>query len=82
MERRNLIDRLGRVDIDILLAYAKGCMRQTRAAKISHYDSRTVAYHLNAVHSKTGVDPREFSGLTKLVEEIRKHMPEGGEKLW
>ena len=47
----------------------------SRAAKISHYDERTVAYHLNSVQAKTGIDPHEFTGLAELIYALKKYMP-------
>ena len=70
------LNSLGRADIEILLAFAEGRMRMNQAAKISRYDERTVAYHLNTVHVKTGIDPREFRGLAKLIDAINQYMPD------
>ena len=69
------LNRLSRADIEILFAFAEGRMRMNQAAKISRYDERTVAYHLNAVHAKTGIDPREFNGLAKLIDALSRYMP-------
>lgn len=69
------LNSLGRADIEILFAFAEGRMRMSRAAKISHYDERTVAYHLNSVQAKTGIDPHEFTGLAELIYALKKYMP-------
>ena len=63
---------LDEVDIDIILAYAESGMRTYRAASLSHYDRRTVSQRLTSIRLKTGVDPRDFSGLIKLTTIIKR----------
>ena len=61
---------LDSVDVDILRAYANCGMRVYRAEQVAHYDRRTISQRLTNIRLKTGVDPREFSGLVALIELI------------
>jgi len=61
---------LSRVDVEILRAYADNRMSVRRAADETHYDRKTVMYHLNRVHLTTGLDPKDFWDLHGLMNLI------------
>ena len=48
-------------------AYAKNGMSATRAARTTHYDRRTISARLSRIFVKTGIDPRSFDGLCRLL---------------
>lgn len=64
------IDKLNRVDIDIVQAYADNNMVLQRAAEASHYARTSVRYRFDRVYKITGLDPRDFYQLHELVKEI------------
>ena len=57
-------------NIESLMAYANANMKIYVAAKESYRDKATVKYHLEQVKQKTGLDPRNFYDLVKLVEML------------
>ncbi len=67
MEIENL---LSRVDVEILSAYADNNMNATKAALSSKYDRKTVMYRLDRTQIKTGLNPRDFWDLHKLLSMI------------
>lgn len=62
---------LTRSEVDTIMAFANGGMKVQRAADAMHYDKRTVSQRLTLIHANTGIDPRDFWGLTRLVEIIK-----------
>lgn len=63
-----LEDAITRVDVDILFAYANGNLSVSEAARTARYDRKTISYHLDRVHMATGLDPRNFWDLSKLMK--------------
>lgn len=63
-------DLLDPTDEAIIYAYADNRMRVIRTAKNAHYDKRTVHSRLTNIRLKTGIDPRDFWGLHRLISII------------
>ena len=62
------IKELTEVDRECVLAYAKCGMQVSEAARQLVYHRNTFVYHLDQVKAKTGLDPRDFFDLIKLVQ--------------
>ena len=68
---------LSKVEKLCIRAYADNCMRRGAAAKSIHYHRSSVGYHLDRIREKTGLDPRNFYDLVKLIGELdEKDAPE------
>ena len=70
------LDALTRVDIDVLLAFAKYDMKVHRTAEKAFFHRNTIDSHLSRIHYKTGLNPKKFYDLVKLiaaVEEMEKN---------
>ena len=65
-------DLLDDADIAILIAYADGGMRTGTAARNSYYDRRTVSTRLTAIRERVGLNPRDFTDLTRLITIIKE----------
>ncbi len=57
-------------DKRVIVAYAKNDMNCNRAGDELHYNHTSIHYHLNRIREKTGLDPRKFYDLIKLLEEV------------
>lgn len=57
-------------DIKIVLSYANNGMRVNPCAQELFYDRRTISTKLTAIRLKTGIDPRDYYGLGKLIAAI------------
>ena len=57
----------------IVLAYAKCNMNAVATGRVLHYSNVTINYHLDRIQDKTGLDPRRFYDLIKLVQECGEH---------
>lgn len=55
-------------EIEVLQLYADSNMSCMRAGKKSYRHPNTVGYHLNKIRKKTGIAPRKFNGLRKLLD--------------
>lgn len=66
------IDKLTRVDVDVIMAYAECGMRIVTAANAIHYARMTVEYHLISVFRKTGLNPKKFYDLVELIRLINE----------
>lgn len=53
-------------------AYAECNMNTVQAGKKMNYHCHTVVYHLNKVAAETGLNPRNFYDLAKLLGYERK----------
>lgn len=49
-------------------AYADRGMDATKAARSIYYHRNTLNYHLKCAKKKTGLDPKNFYDLIKLIE--------------
>lgn len=59
-------------DRRILQAYADAAMNGSAAAKALGLNLKTVRYHLDRIKKQTGMDPKSFWDLTKLLGLRRK----------
>lgn len=66
------IDKLTRVDVDVIMAYAECGMRLVTTAKAIHYANMTIEYHLVSVYKKTGLNPKKFYDLVELIRLINE----------
>ena len=57
-----------RVNIDVLLAYAENDMLMTKTAEAIYRSVYTVNWHLEQIHKLTGLNPKKFYDLVKLVD--------------
>lgn len=51
----------------IILAYADNDMNAQRTSRHIYYHRNSMWYHFNLIQKKTGLDPRKFHDLVKLV---------------
>ena len=65
-------------DIRVVLAYADNNMKATEAGRKLFLHENTVKYHLDAVEKKTGLSPRKFYDLIKLVEMLKERRSDNG----
>lgn len=57
--------------IEIILAMAERNMSMTSVARKLHFHRNNVLYHCHQIHEKTGLNPRSFYDLVKLVEMVK-----------
>lgn len=57
---------------EIILALAECNMSANEAARVKHYHRNTVVYHCEQIRKKTGLNPRNFYDLIKLVEMAKE----------
>lgn len=64
---------------ECVLAYAENNMsvKATAEKSFSHYN--TIVYHLQAVYNKTGLNPKNFYDLCRLVDLIKHGEEESDE---
>lgn len=60
---------ISQTDLDILNAYANCDMVTRKTARTLSYNLNTVSYHLNKIKEVTGLDPKNFWELVKLLEK-------------
>ena len=72
MIKTDRVRALKQLDREIVLAFADHGMRESKAAAALHYHPGSVTYHLDKVREVTGLDPRNFYDLIKLVKAIRR----------
>lgn len=63
---------LSETNAEAILAFANGDMRIYKAAKIMCVVPFDISYHLDRVKKITGLDPRKFYDLVRLVPMARK----------
>jgi sugar diacid utilization regulator len=71
--------RLTETQARIVLALALNGMRASTAADALHYGRTTVTYYLNQIRERTGLNPRDFYDLQKLVKMARATLGEEAE---
>lgn len=69
--RKDALAGVTETDIACVLAYAECGMRAKVAGEKLHYHPSTVAYHLRQVTARTGLDPRKFYELVRIVGMIK-----------
>lgn len=62
----------------VILALAECDMRPAKAAVVLHHHKNSVEYHIEKIRKSTGLDPKSFYDLCKLVKMARK-VTEGGD---
>lgn len=53
---------------EIVLTFADSDMKLYTAANRMHYNRNTVKYHMGKIKQETGLEPRRFWDLVKLVQ--------------
>lgn len=57
---------------DVVLGYAECNMNTVATGRKLYLSYVTVGYHLNKIRESTGIDPRSFYGLCKLVQMAKQ----------
>lgn len=57
---------------EIVLGYAECSMNAVETGRKLYLSYVTVGYHLNQIKKSTGIDPRSFYGLCKLVQMAKQ----------
>ena len=60
------------VRIEIIEAMAEQSLNISDVARAVYLDRNTVRYHLSIIEVMTGIDPKSFYGLEKLLTMVRK----------
>ena len=68
---------MNREDAHIVIAMANHNMNVTDVARAIFAHRNTVLYHLNKVKQQTGLDPRRFYDLVKLVRMAQEVLESG-----
>lgn len=55
---------------EIIKAYACNKMRLNETGRKLNYHRNTICYHMEKVYKETGLDPRDFFDLVKLLRMI------------
>lgn len=63
---------LTEADVQVIQAMAQCDMDSTKAAAMLHYHVGSVKYHIKRIREKTGLNPRGFFDLCKLLEMEKK----------
>lgn len=59
--------KLTHLEHEVLIAFAKGCMKTSKAASMLHMCSASVDSYLCKIYQRTGINPRNFFGLACLL---------------
>jgi len=65
------ISKLTKEDKNVILAFAENDMTDSKTALAMSYHRNTIKYHIARVEEKTGLNPRRFYDLIKLVSLIK-----------
>lgn len=68
---------MDKMDYRVILSLAKNDMRPTDAGYEMDLHRGTVMYRIDKIKRLTGLDPRKFYDLIKLVEMARKELADG-----
>jgi DNA-binding PucR family transcriptional regulator len=55
------------LQIEIIKAYAKNGMNVSRTARYLRYHRNSIMYHFERIEDATGLNPRDFYDLVKLL---------------
>lgn len=72
----DVLEELTPVDKAVVMAYADAGMSALGAGRLMHFSNNGINYHLTKVRTLTGLNPRKFYDLTKLVELINNERRE------
>lgn len=70
MTERETLEVMTPVDKGVVMSYAEADMKPGIAVARYHMSHNGVYYHLLSIKAKTGLDPKRFFDLCKLVEMI------------
>ena len=56
----------------IVLSMAEHNMNKAEVARASYFSRGNVLYHCDVIKAQTGLDPRSFYDLIKLVEMVKE----------
>lgn len=59
---------MGMHDREIIKALADNRLNMTQAGQQVYLSYRTVQYHVDAIHKRTGLDPRDFWDMCELIK--------------
>lgn len=59
--------KLSRLELEVLIAFAKGGMRISKASDMLHMSSTSVDSYLCKIYQRTGINPRDFFGIGCLL---------------
>lgn len=76
MTTAEILSSMSPLDKGVVMAFAEANMKPGGASKQYHMSHNGVYYHLLSVKVKTGLDPKNFFDLCKLVEAITKERME------
>lgn len=62
--------KLSTIDLEVLKAYMDANMVCTEAAKSLYMSSSNIDYHLNQIKHYSGLNPKNFYDLVKLMEVV------------
>lgn len=54
---------------EIIISFAKNDMNISRTAKDLYYSNASIHYHFAQIKQRTGLDPRRFYDLLKLIQK-------------
>lgn len=60
------------IDIEVILALVDSNMNTSRAARRMYVHRNTVDYHIVKIRNETGLNPKEFRDLAKLLTMIEE----------
>ncbi len=66
------MNKLSEAQKSVLRALADNDLKTCAAAKALYYSYNTILYHIKEIKNKTGMDPRCFWDLVKLLEGVRR----------
>ena len=72
----DVLEELTPADKNVVIAYAECGMNALGAGRRLHFSNNGINYHLTKVRTLTGLNPREFYDLIKLVELINNERRE------
>lgn len=61
---------LSDVQVSVIRSMADNDMVVSFVADSLHYHRQNIKYHINQIRKKTGLDPKRFYDLVKLVEMV------------
>ena len=64
--------RITESDLKIILAYADCNMNAAQTAKVTYYRKESIYDHLDKIYLLTGLNPRKFYDLVKLVKKVKE----------
>ena len=66
---------LTNIERQVIRTVADCDLNVTQASRVFHYHRNTLVYHMEKIKRKTGLDPRRFWDMIKLLEVINESHP-------